>query len=119
VTRGASTAEDILSFIAAKKKSAAKKSSTKGKAKVGKVMHEYKRGQLKSGSGQKVKNPRQAIAIGLNEARRSGADIPPKGKGAAKKKSAGTSKKAGAKKSPAKKSSAKKSSAKKTSRKRS
>ena len=46
---------------------------------VEKVMHEYKEGTLRSGgSGKKVKNPRQAIAIGLSEARRSGAKVPPK-----------------------------------------
>jgi hypothetical protein len=64
---------------------AKKAATTKGKAKVGKVMHEYKHGELKSGSGKKVKNPKQAIAIGLNEARRSGAHIPKK-KAAAKSK---------------------------------
>lgn len=32
------------------------------------IMHEYKHGELKSGSGKKVKNPKQAIAIGLKEA---------------------------------------------------
>jgi hypothetical protein len=42
-----------------------------------KTMDEYKHHQLKSGgSGRAVKNPKQAIAIGLSEARRSGADIP-------------------------------------------
>lgn len=39
--------------------------------KVGKVMKEFKSGELKSSSGQKVTNPKQAIAIGLSEARRS------------------------------------------------
>ena len=36
-----------------------------------------KEGKLKSGSGQKVTNPKQAIAIGLSEARKSGAKMPP------------------------------------------
>jgi hypothetical protein len=58
----------------AKKKAA----TTKGKSKVSKVMHEYKHGELKSGSGKKVKSRKQAVAIGLNEARRSGAKIPKK-----------------------------------------
>ena len=59
----------------AKKKS----SSTKGKSKVKKVMHEYKEGTLKSGrSGAKVKSRKQAVAIGLSEARKSGAKIPRK-----------------------------------------
>ena len=40
----------------------------KQKAKVGKVMHEFKEGELKSSSGDTVKNPKQAIAIGLREA---------------------------------------------------
>ena len=35
---------------------------------VGRVMHEFKQGDLPSGSGDKVRNPRQAIAIALNEA---------------------------------------------------
>lgn len=50
----------------------------KAQAKVGKVMHEYKRGLLKSSSGQKVKSRKQAIAIGISEARQAGAKVPPK-----------------------------------------
>jgi hypothetical protein len=43
-------------------------------------MHEMKRGQLKSGrSGQRVKSRKQAIAIGLSQARRSGAKVPARG----------------------------------------
>ncbi|HKD07334.1 MAG TPA: DUF6496 domain-containing protein [Bryobacteraceae bacterium] len=57
---------------------AAKKSTTKSRSKVGKVMHEYKHGQLRSGSGGKVKSRKQAIAIGLSEARAAGAKIPKK-----------------------------------------
>ncbi len=41
-------------------------------------MKEHKRGQLKSGSGKKVKSRKQAVAIALSEARRSGAKIPKK-----------------------------------------
>jgi uncharacterized protein DUF6496 len=42
-------------------------------------MHEMKRGSLKSGkSGKKVKSRKQAIAIGLSEARRSGGKVPSK-----------------------------------------
>ena len=68
-------------------KRTSKSSSTgKGRKKVEKVMHEYKHGELKSGGRKKVKNPKQAIAIALSEARRSGANIPKKG--AAKKKAA-------------------------------
>lgn len=40
-------------------------------------MHEFKKGKLKSGSGKKVTNPKQAIAIGLSEARKKGAKVPP------------------------------------------
>jgi hypothetical protein len=47
--------------------------------KVKKAMHERKRGTLRSGSsGRKVKSRKQAIAIGLSEARRSGAKVPRK-----------------------------------------
>ena len=88
---------------------AAKQSSGKGRGKVKKVMHEYKHGTLKSGGRAKVKNRKQAVAIALSEARRSGAKIPKKG-GA--KKSA--SKKGGARKGAAKKSSARKSSPRKS-----
>jgi hypothetical protein len=64
------------------------KYSKKASEKVEDVMHEMKEGKLKSGrSGKKVKNPRQAIAIGLSEARRSGAKVPapPKKRARAKK----------------------------------
>jgi hypothetical protein len=55
---------------------AAQKSS--GSRKVKRAMHEMKRGKLKSGSGRKVKSRKQAVAIGLSEARKSGAKIPKK-----------------------------------------
>ena len=58
---------------------ATKKSST-GKKKVHKVMSEYKHGDLKSGSGGKVKSRKQAVAIALSEARSAGAKIPKKKK---------------------------------------
>ncbi|HEY1337620.1 MAG TPA: DUF6496 domain-containing protein [Bryobacteraceae bacterium] len=76
-----------------------KSSSTKGRTKVKKVMHEYKRGELKSGGKKKVKSRKQAIAIGLSEARRAGAKIP-------KKKSA--SKKSASKRSSSRRSSSRK-----------
>lgn len=56
----------------------AAKKSTKGRSKVKKVMHEHKHGSLKSGSGKKVTSRKQAVAIALNEARKSGARIPKK-----------------------------------------
>jgi len=46
--------------------------------KVEKVMHEKKKGTLKSGSGGKVTSRKQAIAIGLSEARKAGAKVPKK-----------------------------------------
>ena len=67
----------------AKKSSASHSSSrsgSKAKSKVHKVMKEHKQGKLKSGSGKKVKSRKQAVAIALNEARRSGAKIPKKKK---------------------------------------
>ena len=49
----------------------------KAQAKVKRAMHELKRGALKSGrSGRKVKSRKQAIAIGLSEARKAGAKVP-------------------------------------------
>lgn len=53
--------------------------ATKGKAKIGKVMHEFKEGKLKSGGKKKVTSRKQAVAIALSEAREAGANIPRKG----------------------------------------
>ncbi|HEY2922875.1 MAG TPA: DUF6496 domain-containing protein [Candidatus Binatia bacterium] len=51
----------------------------KASQKVRRAMHERKRGTLKSGrSGKKVKSRKQAIAIGLSEARRAGGKVPRK-----------------------------------------
>jgi hypothetical protein len=51
----------------------------KAKSKVEKAMHERKHGTLKSGrSGKKVTSRKQAIAIGLSEARREGGKVPKK-----------------------------------------
>ena len=54
----------------------------KASQKVERAMHERKRGQLRSGrSGKRVTSRKQAIAIGLSEARRSGAKVPkPRGR---------------------------------------
>lgn len=57
--------------------------------KVEEVMHEMKEGKLKTGTGKKVTNPKQAIAIALSEAREEGEKIPEKAapkKGETKKK---------------------------------
>lgn len=72
-----STARSKSSHSSSRKKTS---SSTKGRAKVHKVMEEHKEGKLKSGSGKKVKSRKQAVAIALNEARKSGAKIPKKKK---------------------------------------
>ena len=64
----------------------ARKYSKKASKKVEKVMSERKRGTLRSGgSGKKVTSRKQAIAIGLSEARRSGAKVPKKKSGSRKK----------------------------------
>ncbi len=57
---------------------ATKKATTKGSSTVRRVMHEHKEGKLKSGNGTKVKSRKQAVAIALSEARKSGAKIPKK-----------------------------------------
>lgn len=50
----------------------------KAQEKVGKAMHAYKRGTLRSGrSGKRVTSKKQAVAIGLSEARRAGGKVPP------------------------------------------
>jgi hypothetical protein len=55
------------------------KYGAKASAKVKKAMHERKKGTLKSGrSGKKVTSRKQAIAIGLSEARRAGGKVPQK-----------------------------------------
>ncbi len=107
------------------KKQTAKKSSGSDpksrrivKNKMQETMHEFKQHELKSGrSGKEVKNPKQAIAIGLSEARRSGASIPPSpsGKKATAKNTATqkTASKISAKKAPAQKTTMKKLSSKK------
>ncbi|OJU76497.1 MAG: hypothetical protein BGO09_16375 [Bacteroidetes bacterium 47-18] len=93
------------------------KSSELAGKKVEKAMHEMKRGELKSGSGKKVTSRKQAIAIGLSEAREAGAKVPAKKKSATKKtaaKKAATKKTAAKKSAATKKTAAKKAAVKKT-----
>jgi len=72
-------------MAAAKKSSARKYGPAAGKS-VEREMKAMKEGKLKSGrSGKKVTNPKQAIAIGLSEARKAGGKVPPVPKKAAKK----------------------------------
>ncbi len=61
------------------KKSSKKKYGSKASSSVKKAMHKRKRGTLKSGrSGKKVTSRKQAVAIGLSEARKKGAKVPRK-----------------------------------------
>ena len=59
----------------------ARKYSRSASKDVERVMRKRKRGKLKSGSGKKVKSRKQAIAIGLSEARREGKKVPRKSTG--------------------------------------
>ena len=82
--------------------------------KVEEAMHEMHEGKLKTGSGKKVTSRKQAIAIGLSEARAEGGKVPEKA--AAKKSSTRKSAtKSSAKKTASKKTASKKSTAKKKS----
>jgi len=58
----------------------------KASEKVERAMHERKRGTLRSSSGKKVKSKKQAIAIGLSQARRAGGKVPRKRSSGGKKK---------------------------------
>lgn len=61
-----------------KKPASRKRYGDKASEKVERALHEMKRGELRSGgSGERVTNPKQAIAIGLSEARRAGGKVPP------------------------------------------
>jgi len=87
----------------------------KASSKVEKAMHERKRGTLKSGrSGKTVKSRKQAIAIGLSEARKAGGKVPAKKRSGSKTKRKTSAKKSTAKKSTARKSPARRSAAKKS-----
>ena len=71
----------------AARKSSKRKYGDKAAEKVEKTMHEMKRGTLRSGgSGKKVTSRKQAIAIGLSEARRAGGKVPAKRTSSRKKK---------------------------------
>lgn len=54
------------------------KYSKKAQKKIEDVMHEFKEGKLKSGSGKKVKDKDQAVAIGISEAKKEGYKVPKK-----------------------------------------
>ena len=61
-----------------KKKSSSTKYGPKASKNVEREMKAFKKGELKSGSGKKVTSRKQAVAIGLSEARKSGAKVPKK-----------------------------------------
>jgi hypothetical protein len=67
------------------KKSGGRKYGPRASEKVEETMAERKRGTLRSSSGQKVTSRKQAIAIGLSEARREGGKVPPAKKTARKR----------------------------------
>jgi ribosomal protein S21 len=93
--------------MAARKKSSGSRRYGKAASKrVESAMRRRKKGTLKSGSGRKVKSRKQAIAIGLSEARKKGAKVPRKRTG---RKSAG-GRKTGSRKSGGRKSGGRKSS---------
>src|SRR5206468_7609611 len=74
----------------------------KASEKVEKAMHERKHGTLRSGgSGKKVTSRKQAIAIGLSEARRAGAKVPRQKSSGSRKRSGGRKKSSGSRKSSA------------------
>ena len=78
----------------------ASKYGKKAQSKVKRAMHERKRGTLKSGrSGKKVKSRKQAIAIGLSEARKAGAKVPKKKSSSRKRSKKRSSKKRSTKRS--------------------
>jgi Family of unknown function (DUF6496) len=71
----------------------------KAQSKVKRAMHERKHGTLRSGrSGKKVTSRKQAIAIGLSEARRAGGKVPRKRTGGGRKRSGGRTRKSGGRK---------------------
>ena len=76
---GARKATDTRKKTGTKKTSATRKYSPEASGFVEEEMKEMKEGKLKSGgSGKTVHNPKQAIAIGLSEARKAGAKVPAK-----------------------------------------
>jgi hypothetical protein len=92
----------------------ARKYSRKASTKVGRALRKRKAGTLKSGrSGKTVKSRKQAIAIGLSEARKEGKKVPPKKKAVKKK----TTKKKSARRTASKKKTSRKAKTKKAARK--
>lgn len=78
IKKSSRTKKSAAKKSSSKKKSSTRKYSPKAGKSVEREMKAFKQGKLKSGSGRKVANPKQAIAIGLSEARKSGAKVPKK-----------------------------------------
>lgn len=76
-TKKSATKKSVAKKTASKKSSTPKYGPAAGKS-VEREMKAMKQGKLKSGSGQKVTSRKQAIAIGLSEARKAGAKVPEK-----------------------------------------
>jgi hypothetical protein len=98
-------------MAASKKSSGSRRYGKAASKRVESAMRRRKKGTLKSGSGRKVKSRKQAIAIGLSEARKKGAKVPRKSAG---RKSGG--RKSSGRKSGGRKSGGRKSGGRKTSR---
>ena len=77
-TKKSSSSKKSSSTKSPSKKTSHTKYGPKASKSVEREMKAFKKGKLKSGSGRKVTNPKQAIAIGLSEARKSGAKAPAK-----------------------------------------
>jgi hypothetical protein len=96
------------------KEHAMAKYGRKASSKVKRAMHERKRGTLRSGgSGKKVTSRKQAIAIGLSEARREGAKVPAR-KSSSRKSASKSTRKSSTKKSTSRKSASRRSSSRKS-----
>jgi hypothetical protein len=71
--------QPIAAMVSLRRIGMPRKYGPKAAKKVKKAVHEFKRGRLRSGrSGKKVTSRRQAVAIGLSQARKSGAKVPRK-----------------------------------------
>jgi hypothetical protein len=106
--------------MAAKKSSGRRKYGKAAGKSVKRAMHKRKKGTLKSGgSGRTVKSRKQAIAIGLSEAREAGAKVPRKRTAKKSTRKRSTARKSGGRKSASKRSSAKKSTRKRSTRRKS
>jgi len=68
--------EKSMASVKKKRRAAGRKYSPRAQAEIARVMRRFKKGTLKSGAGEKVTDRKQAIAIGISEARRKGYKTP-------------------------------------------